>query len=249
MTMKKYLLLDANVVAGYYLPRSSNSLIHERMTQLVNMLKKRGRTPKPFVLFLPNFCIVEVFNIFRKYRFGKWNRKVISNGGTITKQEYDRVYRQFQKDIHNGKLFYHYELSRYHLLNTALIGPIDNYYAYQRQRGKKKANPSPMSTFDSLIIGIGIELVRLHGQENVLLLTDDDRIYQMLQRASTIPKKTARKLGLYEAASLIGKQFARSLYPKALHLRKASQREYVAALGFTEAEWNPAKQMADREVY
>lgn len=231
--MKKYLLLDANVVAAYYLPRSSHQRISLRMKELVSRLRKRGRAPKPFVLFLPNFCIVEVFNIMRKYRFGKWNKKVKSSGGIISKREYHRIYRQFQKDIHNGKLFYHYELSRYHLLNTALIGPIDNYYAYQRQRGKKKANPSPMSTFDSLIIGIGIELVRLHGRENVLLLTDDDRIYQMLQRASAIPKTTARKLGLYEAASLIGKQFARSLYPKALHLRKASNKEYAQALGLT----------------
>lgn len=220
------MLLDANVIAGYYLPQATTPRIHQRMHELCKAMRTVGRAEKPFVLFVPNFCVAEVFNVFRKYRFGKWNPKVKKTGGAISKEKYEKIYSQFQRDIHKGRLFYHYELSRYHLLNTALISPIDQHYAYERQRGREKPNPSPMSTLDLLIVGIGIELVRLHGNDSVFMLTDDDRIWQIVKRAGAMRENTVKRLGLNSASNLVGRRFSPKLFPKVVHLRKTSQAEF-----------------------
>ena len=222
------MLLDANVVAAHYLSKASTPKIALRMEKILAASRTRGKAGNSLILYVPNFCVAEVFNVFRKYRFGKWSRKVLSNG-PIPQREYQHIYAKFQKDIHNGRLFYHYELSRYHLLNTALVSPIDHHYAYERQ-GKEKKNPSPMSTFDLLIIGIAIELVRLHGKENVVLVTADNRIRQIMRRAATIPESVVKELGLHQAARLVGTRFSNSLYPQVLHLGHASTAEFERLL-------------------
>jgi len=224
---KKYFLLDASVVVAYYLPKVSSQKAHERMHEIVSAMRVRGRQKKPFVLFVPNFCVAEIFNTFRRCRYGKWNKKVKDIGGMISKKDFNRVYNRFQQDIRNGKLFYHYELSRYHLLNTALISPIDHHYAYQRNRTDNRRNPRPMSTFDLLIIAMGIELVRLHGKESVCILTTDSRIVNISRRAEQIKTTTAEKLDLTKAARLVGRNcFSRSLYPKAFNLSKGKEKDF-----------------------
>ncbi len=222
---RAYLIFDANVIAAYYLPHSSTPKINNRVARIISLNKVKGRKQKPFIFFIPNFCVAEIFNVLRKYRFGKWNKKVIRNG-TISKKKFENVYSKFQKDIHNGKLFYHLELSRYHLLNTAFISPIDHHYAYGRTSGRQKKNPSPMSTFDLLIIAMGIELVRLHGNGCVKIVTTDNRIYQMLDRAKKIKNTTAKELGLFEAGKLVGRNFSRSIYPDVIHLGKITMKEF-----------------------
>lgn len=229
---RKYFLLDSSVVVGYYLVQASSEKVHKRMQRIVSKMRVKGRKEKPFILFVPNFCVAEVFNTFRKYRYGKWNKKVIESGGVISKAEFHRVYNRFQQDIRNAKLFYHYELSRYHLLYTALISPIDHYYAYQRKRngkGKrnKKRNPSPMSTFDLLIVAMGMELARLHGRDAICILTTDSRIVNILGRAEHIPKSTIQKLDLVKAARLVGRNsFSRSLYPKVFNLSRGREKDF-----------------------
>ena len=225
--MNKYLLLDANVVSAYYLPQSSTVKIHKRITDLLNCNKVKGRQKRPFVFFVPNFCIAEVFNIFRKYRYGKWNSKV-KNNGAITKRFFNKIYKRFQSDIHNGRLFYHFELSRYHLLNTAFISPIDHHYAY----GKSTYKQRPMSTFDLLIIAMGIELVRLHGKNEVKIITDDNRIFNIIERAKKIKTQTAKDIGLYEAGNLVGRKFSRSIYPDIIHIGKIKEKEFQELLTF-----------------
>lgn len=222
---RTYLLFDANVIAAYYLPHTSLPKISTRVTKIISQNKVKGRKQKPYIFFIPNFCVAEIFNVLRKYRFGKWNKKVINNG-TISKKQFDAVYSKFQKDIHNGKLFYHLELSRYHLLNTAFISPIDHHYAYGRISGKKKKNPSPMSTFDLLIIAMGIELVRLHGNGRIKIVTTDNRIFQMIERAKKIKNNTAMELGLFEAGKLVGRSFSRTIYPDVIHLGKITENKF-----------------------
>jgi hypothetical protein len=66
-----YLLLDANVTAGYYLPRSLDS---RRARGRIRVIFDSTRShASPPVLYIPNFCIAEVFSVFAKHAFGKWN--------------------------------------------------------------------------------------------------------------------------------------------------------------------------------
>jgi hypothetical protein len=151
-----YILLDANVTAGYYLPRSLNSRrVAERIEILFDSVRS-GATKHFF--YIPNFCVAEVFSVFMKYAYGHWNRQVRKAGGTIDKRIYERLIRQFQNDIHNGRFLYHYELSRYHVLGINLVAPVDHYFKFTHH-----PKSTPMGTFDHLIISMGIHLAHIHG--------------------------------------------------------------------------------------
>ena len=187
----KYVLLDANVTAGYYLPRSLNSIKARERIQVILESARSGKLEAFF--YLPNFCVAEVFSVFMKHSFGAWNSHV-KRKGTIDTRVYKSLVKQFQDDIHNGKFIYHYELSRYHVLGINLVAPIDHYFRFRRT---KKRRITPMGTFDHLIISMGIHLVKIHGRENVVVLSADDRLIDILQKCCTdIPTATKKKLHL-----------------------------------------------------
>lgn len=220
-----YILLDANVTAGYYLPRSLNSKLAQLRIQMIFDSVRSGATDHFF--YIPNFCVAEVFSVFMKHAFGSWNRHVKSKG-TIDKRVYDSLVRQFQKDIHNGHFLYHYELSRYHVLGINLVAPIDHYYRYSR--GKK--NVAPMGTFDHLIISMGIHLAHIHGPEKVAILSADDRLTDILARCkSGIPQATLRKLKLDIAEEVTGKPFSPSLFPKHINLKAKGNAQLEEIFG------------------
>jgi hypothetical protein len=208
-----YFLLDANVTAGYYLPRCLNSKLAQSRIQNIFDSVRSGATNHFF--YIPNFCVAEVFSVFMKHAYGSWNRHV-RHSGTIDKRVYNSLVRQFQYDIHNGRFLYHYELSRYHVLGINLVAPIDHYYQYSR----RNKNVSPMGTFDHLIISMGIHLAHIHGPDNVAIISADDRLTNILSRCkSAIPQATLRKLKLNIAEEVTGKPFSPSLFPCHLNLK------------------------------
>jgi len=69
-----YGLLDANVTAVYYSARSMKNAkapkVVERIRNIVDTVRTKG---SDHFLYIPNICIAEVFGVFAKYAFGKWN--------------------------------------------------------------------------------------------------------------------------------------------------------------------------------
>ena len=215
-----YFLIDANVAAGYYLPRSLNSKKAQESIRLI--LNYVRANPDKYFIYIPNFCVAETFSVFMKHSFGHWNSHV-KKKGTIDTRIYKRVCKQFRKDIHNGHFMYHYELSRYHILGINLVAPIDHYYKISR--GKKRV--TPMGTFDHLIISMGIHLVHIHGRDNVCILSCDDRLIDILKKCkSHIPRSIVKKLDLTSAYELTGRMFGPKLFPKHLNLKTATKKEY-----------------------
>jgi|SaaInlStandDraft_4_1057021.scaffolds.fasta_scaffold17968_3 hypothetical protein len=215
-----YFLIDANIAAGYYLPRSLNS---KKARESIRLILNYVRThPGEHFIYVPNICIAETFSVFMKHNFGQWNSHV-KKKGTIDTRVYKSITRQFKKDIHNGQFMYHYELSRYHILGINLVAPIDHYYKISR--GKKRVNP--MGTFDHLIISMGIHLAHIHGRDNVCILSCDDRLIDILSKCkSHIPWNIVKKLGLNSAHELTGRRFGPKLFPKHLNLKGATKTEY-----------------------
>jgi len=74
--------------------------------------------------------------------------------------------------IHNGLLFYHYELNRYHVLNTDYIMPFEHLFETCRPKGCKKGEQWSLSTLDLLIIGMGMELTRMTGGDTYIVTCD-----------------------------------------------------------------------------
>lgn len=222
-----YILLDANVTAGYYLPRSLNSRrVAERIEILFDSVRS-GATKHFF--YIPNFCVAEVFSVFMKYAYGHWNRQVKKAGGTIDKRIYERLIRQFQNDIHNGRFLYHYELSRYHVLGINLVAPVDHYFKFTHH-----PKSTPMGTFDHLIISMGIHLAHIHGSENAVIVSSDKRLTDILEKCrGGLPQKTIDKLKLNIAEEVTGRPFSAAVFPKCCNLRSMSNKELEQLFG----EW------------
>ena len=220
-----YLLIDSNVTAGYYLPRSLNSKrARERITTIFDSVRS-GETDH--FLYIPNFCIAEVFGVFAKHSFAGWNSQV-KKKGTIDTRVYGSLKKQFAEDIHNGRFLYPYKLSRYHILGIDLIAPVDHYF--QVTRGKKRH--VPMGTFDHLIISMGIQLAHIHGTENSVIVTADSRLSDILERCRKgLRARTIRKLKLEVAEQVTGRAFAPEIFPQCLNLKTATKSELSRVLG------------------
>jgi len=139
-----------------------------------------------------------------KHTFGSWNRHVKPKG-TLDTRVFGSLRHQFQDDIHNGRFIYHYELSRYHVLGMNLVAPVDHYF----QISRRKKNLSPMGTLDHLIISMGIHLAHIHGNDNVAILSADNRLTDILAKCkSHIPAATVAKLKLNDATEITGRRFS-----------------------------------------
>jgi len=220
-------LLDANLVAGYYLPESLSSVSARPLIKNIIDAVKNGGSPEIF-LYIPNLCIPEVLAVFARYFFATWDRQVKKNlSKKLNKADYEEILGQFRSDLHNGKLLNQVELNQYHILATHLISPVDANYQYYRKRTNQKLKRSKkmMGAADHTVIGMGINLSRIHGRDNFAILTADHRLADILIRATSVPHNTAKKLGLLETAKELGIEYGKYIYPRVINLAKITKKE------------------------
>ncbi len=220
-----YCLFDASVIAPYYYPKSHKSpKVAERARILIESVRSGG---SEHFFYIPNFCIAEVFSTFMKYAYSDWNKDTRS--GRIHQIVHRSLRTQFQEDIHNAKLFYHYELSRYHIIAINLVAPLDHYYKMSRGTGK-----TPAGTYDQLIIAMGVHLVKMHGAGNVVVITADERLAKIIEKCRCrIPPSVSRRLRLKEASEFTGIQFRPSSFPLVLDLKRTKKTQLKGIFG----EW------------
>lgn len=233
---RHFVLLDANVPAAHYAPKSTQSTtLVDRANALLT-----GNTPDFDVRFLiPNFCIAEVFAVFEKFRWGRtWNRRV-SAANTLTAAEFGAARVGFGGAIHNAAEILQVELNRYHILAVDLISPINN--AYQINRAKRKpgarAKPiAPASTYDMLVAAMGIWLAQEYGRENFTIVTGDARLANVLNRARSVNLGAPMRAHLTDVAQRLGLTYGPALYPEVLDFVHGSRAEIRARF----PNWNPA---------
>ena len=238
----KYLLIDANIAAGYYLPRAVSD---QETAKRIEIILDNAREKKDdFFVYIPNFCIAETISVFIKHSFGKWNKHVRNN--PIDTRVYKSLIKSFQSDIHNGKFINHYELNRYHILGINFVAPFDHYYQLNRKKGNSKNNPTPAGTFDHLIISMGIQLAKIHKPENVFILTTDYRLAKILDKCkSKIEKSTLDKLKINIAEEICSRDFSKHLFPEHLDLKQCSTKDLKKVFG----EWPLDYSKPGRKVY
>lgn len=237
--MKKYLLIDANIAASYYLPMSAKS---KRAAERIEAILDNARhNNKDYFIYIPNFCIAETISTFNKYTFSKWGK---TNNKKLDARAYESIIRQFQKDIHNGKFIYHYELNRYHILGINFTAPIDYHYKVNRNKNKKI---NPASTFDHLIISMGIQLSKIHGPENVCILTTDYRLGKILERCKNdISDSTLKNLKMNIAEKICSTKFSKNIFPKHLNLHNCKNKELEKFFGIWPLKY---KKPAIKKIY
>jgi hypothetical protein len=156
-----YYILDASAVHHLY-------MVDDEMTPKLDHFVEQKGLGRAF-LFVPNFCVAETFNTFAKYYY---RRK------SLSPEQYARCQEAFKHDIHNGHLLYHYELNRYHVLNVDHIIPFEHLFEPKRPKGTKKGEEWALSTFDILIIALGMELARITGGRTYVV-TCDRRLHKI----------------------------------------------------------------------
>jgi hypothetical protein len=222
----KFVLLDANIVAGYYLPESLDWIrAKDRITNIIDAVRKHG-APE-ICIYIPEPCIAEVRAVFDRYRFATWDRKVRKKlPHRIDGKRYEKIQNQFMADLHTGPLLQSVPLNMYHISAAKLISSVDaNYEYYRHRKNSKKMQKKMMGAADHTIIGIGIYLSRIHRRDNFAILTADHRLADILTRAISISRRAIKKLGLDNSAQELGIEFKPHIYPRVINLAKASKKE------------------------
>jgi len=218
---RHHVLVDACVAAAHYAPKSTaGANLRVRAARLF-----AGSSPDMTVkLLMPNFCIAEVFAVFEKYRWGRtWNKQVKADHA-LTPRQFNASRAAFRKAIHNGAEILPVDLNRYHILAVDLVSPVNNAYKIKRDRGRKK-NVSPAKTYDMLIVAMGVWLKHQFGGDDLTVVTGDQRLAAVVERAKSAKLGVAIKRHLTSVANDMGLIYSPELYPKVVDLTHASKAE------------------------
>lgn len=229
---RKILLWDASVVIPYYVPEGEkNGTAAARVPILLDAIRHHRLDA---LCLIPNIVVAEVFAAFDRQCYSSWDPQIGKmfggKGKTLDTRKYKTARKGFQADIHNGALFYQHDLGRYHILGLDLIAPVDKHRKFYRTNGVRS-----MGASDLLIGSMALHLVRVHGRENVRLLTADRRMHAIFDRAcSKLKLATAKKLGSVDKAKELGfGPWSGDLYPRVLDLERCSDRDLETFFG----EW------------
>jgi hypothetical protein len=228
---RHYVLLDACVAAAYFAPKTTHSA---NLKSRAKTLLSGGAQGTDIRFIIPNFCIAEVFAVFEKYRWGKtWNKHVKV---ALTAAEFSAARKAFGAAIHNGSSILQVELDRYHILCVDLISPVNNAYKIKRDRTQKN-NVTPAKAYDMLLVAMGIWLQHQYGSESFTVVTGDERLASVVERAKSAKLGRPMREHLSEAATSLGLAYSSALYPTVINLIHASKNELATRFPGLTPSW------------
>jgi predicted nucleic acid-binding protein len=172
--MKTY-LFDASAAVELYLPGD------RKAKRVVSFLRDQKTKFQEAMLYIPSFCIVEVFNTLARKHF-----RPRKDDTPLPEAEYHECLERFRSDVHWGKTFYPYELHRYHIIAADRIIPIEHYFAKQDER-------KHLSTYDILIIAMSCELAYTGIREETYLVTRDERMKTVADKFLKVDRDELRR--------------------------------------------------------
>ncbi len=119
-------------------------------------------------LYIPQFCVTEVLNTFARFFYKNKN---------IGPDSYTKWRNEFLKSVRNRKILYAYDLHRYHNLNA------DKVFRFEHKTPVKQKEHY-LSTVDILIIAMGMELKKIHCDEEVIIVSRDGRLVRISRKLS-----------------------------------------------------------------
>lgn len=179
MSARIYYLLDASALVLKHRPDPDDSV--DRAKKVMDAIEAQRKGNEAF-LFLPNFCVAEAFNTLAKWfwREGKFR----------TKEQYEAACKALERDVkrvdefNDKRRFYAYDLHRYHVLNCNQVFEVEHTTDLEPDPKYPGRLKSPLSTFDILIIAMGMELMKTHAGQEVRIVTCDSRLTRIAQKLS-----------------------------------------------------------------
>ncbi|MBI4056840.1 MAG: hypothetical protein HY399_04750 [Elusimicrobia bacterium] len=140
-----------------------------RLATKVKKLFEEKRMGTSF-LFVANFCIAETFNTLARYFYEE---------KLIPEKAYGSYKEALHEDVVGGKILYSYELSRRHILGADDI--------FKTEHTLSRRNGDSLSTFDILLISMGMDITRVVGKGNLKILVKENRIVDVCRSSSEFP--------------------------------------------------------------
>ena len=226
-----YLVVDANVLAGYYAPQTFNKAsmpAADKITNIIESVRKGCSTQ--IKLLTPEICVAEAQTVLSKHANPAWSgKKKSENPQAIHRKSYNSIYNKMMTDLHGGKLIESIPLQRYHVLAKHLITPIDHNLKTRNINGTYS---SETGGTDQLICGMAIWLTRLLGQERIWIITADYRLAKVIEKAHKVTDEQFVKWGIKELAEKhIGFHFTKAIYPNSLYLPTATDLQLRKIFG------------------
>ncbi|QGQ21950.1 hypothetical protein F1728_04260 [Gimesia benthica] len=224
---EKYILLDANLLAGYYAPQTFNKYskpAEDKITNLIDAVRT-GCAPHARLL-TPEICVSEAQTVLSKHANSKWKGTMPKSGDTeaIHGKSYKTIVKKMREDLHGGNVIESIPLARYHVLAKHLITPIDHNLHLKQRVGNKPVKE--MGGTDQLICGMAIWLTRFLGHERLHVFTADYRMYKVLEKARKITPRQMETWGIIEMAEKnIGFSWSADYFPQYVYLPQASDKQ------------------------
>lgn len=219
-----YVLLDANIFAGYYAPQTLTKTTRPAGQRIENIIESvRNGCSRHVKLLAPEICVAEAQTVLSKHANPKWKgpKKKKDDPQSIHGRSYKTIVRDMRADLHGGHLIESVPLQRYHVLAKHLITPIDHRLHLRKQDGSGYVKE--LGGTDQLICGMAICLTRLLGQRRLVLLTTDYRLEKVMAKARKVKERQARAWGIIDVSKDIGFEWHSGIYPRTVHLSRASE--------------------------
>jgi hypothetical protein len=219
-----YLLLDANIFTGYYARQTLTNAIASagpRIGIIIDSVRRGCSTH--IKLLVPEIGVAEAQTVLSKHANPKWKgpKKKKDDPQSIHGRTYQAIVRRLRDDLHGGRLIESVPLQRYHVLAKQLITPIDHQLRLKTADGSRYVKE--LGGTDQLIGGMAIWLTRLLGQEWLVVLTTDYRLAKVMEKARRVRESQAKAWGIFDAARDIGIEWHTDIYPRTIHLARASE--------------------------
>jgi hypothetical protein len=220
----RHVVLDANIIAAYFCPNSTNSLrVRERSQVLIDAVLK-AHWPN-IRLYSPGICIAEARAVIDKYRFCTWWGPLKADPSKkLRAPEYRAAQRNLAQAVQSRRIE-QMEHEPAHVLLAGLLSPVNNCFQFRRRRASKSIVKGPMGAADCLIAGMAILQGIRVGKERVILATDDQRLCDVMDKCRCLKGDRAATLGLEEVASAAGTSWRPDLYVPCLNIGKAPEKE------------------------
>jgi hypothetical protein len=202
MSIERYLLLDANLLAGYYAPQTltcqNAAETRERIAAIVESVRK-GCSPH-LRLLVPEICVAETQTVLSKHANPKWKGAKLKKDDpqSIHGKSYSALQKRMTGDLHSGSLIESIPLQRYHVLSKHLITPIDHHTHIKP--GHKGQRPRELGGTDQLICGMAFWLHRFLGTGRLVVITADYRMAKVLEKARKLKVGQIENWGIQDAA-------------------------------------------------
>lgn len=230
---EKYILLDANLLAGYYAPQTFNKQSSPARDKIINLIDSvRAGCASHIRLLTPEICVSEAQTVLSKHANSKWKGKQPKNHDSeaIHGKRYKSIVKEMRADLHGGNVIESVPLARYHVLAKHLITPVDHNLHLKQRDGKTPLKE--MGGTDQLICGMAIWLTRLLGHERLFVFTADYRLYKVLEKAHKITKKQAQSWGIIDLArDHIGFEWSSTFFPSEVYLPQATDSQLRGIFG------------------